>query len=369
MSQHLKPKQYYIDLFDRITVDNCRRWEKICLADDGKPIVYDGKELPQEEASRFRLWLFNYTVYFKKGEEYIRKDKAIREWMERDEALDALMDSAVAPENIRCLTCYAFMEVESKILCSWLGDKERVLFMYKCPNEHYPMRSFFAGGKEYRTQPKTCPKCKSVLSIDHKKNGEHKVTTIETCPSCNYTNTDEMDFTPEKKTIDKDFDKDRARFCMTEKEGQDFIEMKAQMEGMKELLEKFQKKEKEKDVYDAVAKLKKLTVVDLENLLVPLLEKAGFIKLVFGTPDMGKDLILPFTVHDAKSERRDHASTHDLQKLLKKALEDTNWRLMSDGASYRLGIVTGRLRAYEREEDLVELVRRKEAKLSKASKM
>jgi hypothetical protein len=111
-----------------------------------------------------------------------------------------------------------------------------------------------------------------------------------------------------------------------------------------------------------------LTVVDIEKLLAPVLEKEGFIKLVFGTPDMGKDLFLPFTVHDAKSERRDLASTHDLQKLVKKALEDTNWGLMSDGASYRLGIVTGRLRAYEREEDLVELVRRKEAKLSKASK-
>jgi hypothetical protein len=30
---------------------------------------------------------------------------------------------------------------------------------------------------------------------------------------------------------------------------------------------------------------------------------------------------------------------------------------MSDGIHYRLGILTGRLKAYEREEDLVEVVR------------
>lgn len=40
MIKYLKPKQYYIDLYNRFTVERCRRWEKICLADDGKPMVY-----------------------------------------------------------------------------------------------------------------------------------------------------------------------------------------------------------------------------------------------------------------------------------------------------------------------------------------
>ena len=39
------------------------------------------------------------------------------------------------------------------------------------------------------------------------------------------------------------------------------------------------------------------------------------------------------------------------------ALMSTNWRLMSDGVAYRLGILTGRLRGYEREEDLLKLVK------------
>ncbi len=32
-------------------------------------------------------------------------------------------------------------------------------------------------------------------------------------------------------------------------------------------------------------------------------------------------------------------------------MRETNWRLMSDGISYRLGYLNGRLRAYEGEED------------------
>ena len=50
------------------------------------------------------------------------------------------------------------------------------------------------------------------------------------------------------------------------------------------------------------------------------------------------------------------ASTSNLQKLIKRTLKDTNWRLMSDGISYRLGLMSGRLRAYESKEDLLKLV-------------
>jgi hypothetical protein len=51
-----------------------------------------------------------------------------------------------------------------------------------------------------------------------------------------------------------------------------------------------------------------------------------------------------------------------LKKLIQKALEDTNWRLMSEGISYRLGYLKGRLRAYESEEDLKKLVLQKAKK-------
>ena len=71
---------------------------------------------------------------------------------------------------------------------------------------------------------------------------------------------------------------------------------------------------------------------------------------------MGRDVFIGFSCLDSKSDREDYDSRKTLKKLVDEALVDTNWRLVSDGISYRLGYLNGRLRAYEREEDLKELV-------------
>ena len=76
---------------------------------------------------------------------------------------------------------------------------------------------------------------------------------------------------------------------------------------------------------------------------------------------------MPFTVQDTGYKRKDYDSTRKLQKLLKATLETTNWRLMSEGTNYRMGYVYGRLKGYEREEDLAELFGwKKEAPENKA---
>ncbi len=58
-----------------------------------------------------------------------------------------------------------------------------------------------------------------------------------------------------------------------------------------------------------------------------------------------------------KGDREEYDSKKALKKLIEGILADTTWRLMSDGISYRLGILTGRLKAHEREEDLMKLVK------------
>jgi hypothetical protein len=64
---------------------------------------------------------------------------------------------------------------------------------------------------------------------------------------------------------------------------------------------------------------------------------------------------IPFSVLDSNSTRNPNISEATLKKLLKDTLEDTNWRLMSNGIHYRLGYLSGTLKAYEQEEDLLEL--------------
>ena len=84
--------------------------------------------------------------------------------------------------------------------------------------------------------------------------------------------------------------------------------------------------------------------------------KAGFTEFSLDKPEMKKYVSVGFSCLDSKSDREDAASRKMLQKAIKDALEPTNWRLMSNGVSYRLGYFSGRLRAYEDEEDLKKLI-------------
>ncbi|NQU99831.1 MAG: hypothetical protein HQ538_03765 [Parcubacteria group bacterium] len=129
-------------------------------------------------------------------------------------------------------------------------------------------------------------------------------------------------------------------------------------EQLSKLVKDWEEKEKNKELYEKLAKIKKLTVAELQNLLTPILKKEGYIKLEFSKPEIGKDVVIGFTVQDNKVSRGEYESKIQLQRAIKKALENTNWRLMSEGAHYRLGLLLGRLRGYESDEDLLRLIKK-----------
>ncbi|MBI2415513.1 MAG: hypothetical protein HYV33_02500 [Candidatus Kerfeldbacteria bacterium] len=45
-----------------------------------------------------------------------------------------------------------------------------------------------------------------------------------------------------------------------------------------------------------------------------------------------------------------------MTKLLEKNLVTTNWSLMSDGLTFRMGILTGRLHGYDEEDAIKQLI-------------
>ena len=102
--------------------------------------------------------------------------------------------------------------------------------------------------------------------------------------------------------------------------------------------------------------MKKLKIIQLSELLTPTITKAQYNDFKFGQPQVGREVSLDFSCLDAKDDREEYQSKKELQKLIEEVLIDTNWRLMSEGTSYRLGYLTGRLRAYESEDDLKKLV-------------
>ncbi|MEO6508676.1 MAG: hypothetical protein ABIO02_01875 [Patescibacteria group bacterium] len=53
-------------------------------------------------------------------------------------------------------------------------------------------------------------------------------------------------------------------------------------------------------------------------------------------------------------------SSFELGKIINTVLEDTNWRLILNSITYRLGYLEGRLKGYEQEEDMLKLAGKKD---------
>jgi hypothetical protein len=358
---YLKPEQHYLDLYDKQTVEHCR-WVEKCDKDFALTRVKKGgKEVILGPIGNA---FTEIRMYFETGERYMHKSETVRSWMEADKKSDEFFERAKAPQNITCFDCGRLMFVSSEHQeRGFRGEKDRMMYFYDCPLEHMPRRAFYDDGEEYRPSEHVCSKCNSSTVVKHTRT-EEKVTSVWTCSdsNCDGVETYELDLKSEpikEVVIDENFEKDRARFCLSVKEGGEYISGRANLQALSDLMSKEKEKEEKKEVYEEVSNLKKLKILELEELLVPELEKAKYVKFHMKDPEIGRDVHIPFVVYDSLSERNDRTSKFDLEKLLKKVLKDTNWRLMSDGVNYRLGMLEGRLRAYEKEEDLVKLVESK----------
>jgi len=350
---HLKPGYYYSDLYDRLTVEECRRLKKRGILEDHTAIETD-KSKKDKIKKEFTVRVVVPTMlYFVKGERYKKKSETIREWMERDEVKDKKLENAIVPTNIFCKKCGSEMTATLKHLHGdELKGQEQVLFFFECLNKCKPRRAVFEDGEEWRLIHK-CEKCNTEVEIKDTKKREI-ITTTYACKNCGHKGKEILDISPSKERIDKNFERDRKRFCLSIEEGQKYIESSAKLEHFSDWMKEVKEKEK---ISKVVAKIKKLPVAGIKKILVSILEKEGYSKLELFKPEIGKEVIIKFTVQDNKEDREEYDSRSQLKKLLKQTLENTNWRLMSDGINYRLGILTGRLKGYENDEDLLKLVK------------
>ena len=320
--KHLKEKQHYIDLYDTFTVDKCRKAERY-HEDLDDSIFEKAKEKPTAyDIARVKYVTKEMHVHFTAGEEYRNKSETIRQWMERDIQLDARVESAEEPQLIRCKTCTSKMTCTSRDI--W-GLENKVQFFFECPNKCLPHRVIYGDGSEFKSKPVLCEKCDNEMSRNSERLQEQIVTTTYYCSGCTHTYTNELDLSPKEEVVDPDFEKER---------------------------------EEKKEIYDEVKALQKLTIPQLKTYLVELFENETYSNLIFEKPDMGRIVSVEFSVEEMETDN-ERASMQKLKKLLQKHLEKTNWRLMSDGVSYRLGILSGRIRIYEDQDDLAKLIEKK----------
>lgn len=354
--KYLKDKEYYGNLYDKFTIERCKEMEKRSL--ETEPEEYKGLSLKKRK--KLAAMVTEVYIYYFKGDRYAQKSQTVFEWMEKDRRRDEKLDSSAAPEHIRCSNCHSIMDYESKDLYWGSEDHLRALFLYRCKNCGKG-KAIFDDGEEYKSKPNLCPECNLELKTTYNRK-VNKIDTIYTClkQGCRYKKTDTLDLSKkeEKEVIDPNYEKGKQRFLMTEKEGLDYVQHVALMKELEEHQKERAEREKHKDLYDKVAQLKKLTLYELEKLLTEYLEKEGYVKLNFAPPKKDKDVIVDFTILESKPGQSEYDSRNKLKRLINKTLIDTNWRLMSYGIEYRLGILSGSLRGYEKEKDLLEFVKK-----------
>jgi len=344
---YLKKQQHYEDLYDKHTVENCRSWIRVCTA-NGMP--KGAEKLSEAEQRRFCNTIIELPLFFRKGDRYLKRKETIEKWMEDDKKRDDFIASHPAP-TAYCPKCNQKMKLMVDEFDEDIDNNLRMIFMYRC-EPCKEKKAFYNDGAPYVFKNDFCPKCHKEWEKKYIKS-KTRVITKYSCLNCGNKDEFVLDLNdkPEKGTIDSDFEKDRALFCLSEKEGEDYRRYKAyDLPQMKKLAEEMEDREKHKEIYEQAKNTKNLTIAELSDLLAEKLSADDFRSLVITNTEVTRDLIITFTVQDTKSGRDEGHSRSDLKKSLTKMLDGTNWKVMSDGVSYKLGLLSGRLRGIDDKE-------------------
>jgi DNA-directed RNA polymerase subunit RPC12/RpoP len=234
---------------------------------------------------------------------------------------------------------------------------ERILFWYECARCN-KRRLFYDNNNEWRPRSHPCPKCRTEKKSQNSRKGD-VITTIYSCPNCKHEETDILDLSTPKEKIDKNYEKDRLRFCLNDEQGREYLQGLINMEQLGKTIENIKEREENKELYEAVEAINKIPFGEVQKMLSDAFEKDGYTNLQFKAPEMQKGVVVEFTAVDSKTGRQDYDSRRDLKKIIETILAGTNWRLMSDGISYNLGFLSGRIKGVQSEEDLIKLIPKK----------
>ena len=360
MFKYLNDYSYYEDLYDLHTIEECLNWYWRMR----KGMEQHREELktkePDTDFDKEVHKCCSYLVNTIKIQRYRRKKDTIAEWMEADRVRQEKIDNAEPPENVLCDKCHSSTKVMEKTLHDAYDKAPRVSFMFECL-KCKKRKIFYEDGSPWDYEKPKCKKCQVELQTKYEKKGE-TLTITTFCPNCDFKEIDVLDSKKRREEQQKEeerkqklFQEYREEFCLNDEEGPKAV---TNLDGIVALAKEWKEQEKkEKDpVYQKAKQLKQVKLNQLKEIVTKAVAKEGYIDLEFGKPDMGKYVIIDFTATDSKDNRKEYDSTNTLKKIIKTALEDTNWRLMSEGIHYRLGIVSGRLKAYEREDDLIKIV-------------
>lgn len=376
--QYLESRQHYEDRYDLGTIREClKQLEMINGVGEKLKVEPKFENYPESEHER-NMGLFRARFLFvTQALRYKNRASTIEEWMEADRIKQDKQDNTPIPKA-DCPDCGTGLVNDGlHHLVDWDDKPLRVLFTLKCQKCN-KRHGVYDDGEFYVSKSDFCPDCKEKLEVKSNKKAQ-VITTLYKCKNCGYSNKDIYDLKKsdeehkkweeeqaKKNLEDKQLlEKYREQFCLSDKEGKEYVETLEAMDVAHEVKQEVLA-EMDTPAHEKLLSVNKISITDLETLVNKALEESGFTRLSFDDPDMDRYVMVPFTVQEAKPKRRDRESVADLYDLLKKALKDTNWRAPKDMISYRLGFLTGKLKGYELEDDLLKLFGKEEPKKPKS---
>ena len=361
----LQGREQYEERYDKITVEFCREREEMVqkLFGDRPPLDSRGDADPANGYYIYSVFYFQFVEALA-GERWQEREKTINEWVAEDEAKDRRLAGATPAVTPYCRSCGEDMQIT---LRSYLhrdrpGAKaeDDILFMFDCKPCHKRL-ALWQDGTEWEGYQARCEKCGVAVEETDKRQG-NVITSTYTCSNCGHRHKSTMTLGAKANPkVDPYFKLDRRRFCFDAATGEKFLTRKAHLEHIGALLEKGRQHlgsgtVNADPITEAVQAIQRLKIAQVSGLLAKAVTKVGYSEFKLGEPQIGREVMVPFGCLDTKSERESYDSRMGLKKLITDTLAGTNWRLMSDGIHHRVGYLSGRLRAYESEDDLRKLV-------------
>jgi len=353
---HRKSKEYYSKLYDQHTVEECRHTEArhvdLDPSSDDYPKMEKYKELDYKEY--MVLWL---SLYFTAGERYLNKAETIQKWIRRDKQKDKKLKESEPPNNITCDTCGEAMTNTDKELDN--TSNPEIMFFFECPNGHVPHKFVYADGTTRTKDSRSCPDCGADLKENSTREDE-VITTEYNCSKCDYTDEMTLDLNTSDDDEDPNFEHDRERFCLDKEVGERYRKSRQNLIDFHELAEEMEDKRKHEEEVKRAEKIERLTVPNIKDRMRNFFEGRDLQAISFEDLNVNpRATYMPFSVEDPEANQDNNRECRlKLKKEIVAELEDANWRLMSDGISYKLGIMSGCLRVYESDDDIYNLVKR-----------
>jgi hypothetical protein len=364
--QYLEDQQQYEDRYDLTTIEMCL--DRIEIIKSAAAEIKDARELQhlsrEEKEDQMNMLANRYLmdVILKR---YKGRGQTIAEWMDKDRRKQELQDNTLPPNNVACDKCGKAMHDTTHHLHSDLGNNDRVLFFFECDACNL-RKAVFENGEKWIYKPTPCEKCGSDLKYDLRDEGKYEIwETI--CSSCSFREVTKTDREKRRKEDEQKAKREaellakyRRKFCLKKKEAEKYLSAFEELAFANDVYE-YELQQLDIPEYEQTHNLQKLSAVEVEDLLNKSLEKEGFERLSMKGPEIERYVEIDFSVQDLNKSRNQKESELTLDDLLKKTLELTNWRVR-DRVSYRLGFLTGRLRGYERDEDILEFLTKHKSK-------